>query len=318
MPNLLAHNLLIKRFYLKEDNYGTFSDNSFIHGNFDFLSWGTQGPDPLFYMGIVPFHGLHIPTALKKIGNQIHKTDGKKFFRLLVERSYGIEDEKDRSRFQSFIFGQFAHYILDRESHPYIIYESGFEAESGAIHGPYHFLHANFEANIDFCLAKKFKMNYFLSNPSDALPYDKRFLSILDRELIPVLKQLFDIKKLPKHMYTNAIVNMKSVVKYVNHNPGWKKKLLPKRIMGVSMPLENQLDFPECLNESKKIWLDPVTGDKHNDSFVEIHARAFEIIESCYHDILKNGFNYEVILKYLNGLNYYGTPVSSKWVYQKN
>ncbi len=314
MPNLLSHTLLVKRFFLKEDRTPGFK-SSFLYGNFDFFSLGAQGPDPLFYVGLLPKNGLHLITANKKIGNQIHKTDGKKYFKCLIERSYGIEDEKNSIRFQAFIFGQFAHYILDRETHPYILYTSGF-GDDGRISGKYHYLHANFESNIDTCLAKKFKMAYFHQNPEDILCKDRDFLNIIDKEYVPALSNMFDTK-LPKHMYTNAIDNMRSVVRFMNHNNGWKRKVLPKRILGPAMPEMDKLDWDDCLNEQKNKWLDPVTGQEHNDSFIDLDNRAFDILESCYHDILKNGFNYAVISKYLNGLNYYGTPIGSKFVYKK-
>ncbi|MCI1734372.1 MAG: zinc dependent phospholipase C family protein [Bacilli bacterium] len=316
MPNLLAHNLVVKRFYLKEDEQDLSPLDSFIRGNYDFLSLGAQGPDPFFYVGILPFHGLHLLTASKKLGNQLHEGDAKKFFKAMIDRCYGMENDRDRLRFEAFIFGQLAHYLLDREAHPYILYESGFDKD-GKISGKYHYQHANFESNIDYCLAKKFKMNYFLSNPADVLCQDKSFLAILDSEMVPVLEGLFRCR-LPKHFYSNSIINMHSVIGYVNHHPKAKKKLLPKRLMGLAMPTEGPLDYPDCLNEKKDIWLDPLTGAKHADSFLEIHSRAFELLDSCYQDILKNGFHYEVISKYLNGLSYYGTPVGAKWTYQKN
>lgn len=315
MPNLLAHNLVVKRFFLKEDGQNTTSNHNFIRGNFDFLALGSQGPDPLFYVGLLPSHGLHLPTANKRIGNDLHKTDGKKFFKLMIERAYGLENDKDRTRFEAFIFGQLAHYLLDREAHPYILYESGFD-ENGKISGKYHYDHANFEANIDACLAKKFKMNYFLSNPADALCIDKHFLHIIDKELVPVFKKYYGYEKLPKNLYTNAILNMYSVVKFMNRNADIKKKILPKRITGIAMPQEKP-EFPNCLNETKEIWLDPVTGEKHTESFIELHTRSFELLDQCYHEILEKGFNYNVISRYLNGLNYYGTPIGAKWVHKK-
>lgn len=315
MPNLLSHTLLVKRFYLKEEK-SIDSSNTFLRSNYEFLSMGTQGPDPLFYVGLLPSHGLHLLTANKRIGNAIHKSDAKKYFKLLIDRSYGLEDDRNHARFQSFIFGQLAHYLLDRETHPYILYVSGF-GDDGRISGKYHYLHANFESNIDVCLAKKYKMNFFLENPADALPKEKDFLYIIDKEMVPVLSQLFGYDKLPKHMYTNSMMNMSSVIAFMNRNSGWKKKLFPKRITGICMPDPQHLEWEDCLNEKKEVWLDPVTGAKHNESFLELHNRAYEILQSCYQDILKYGFNYEVVSKYLNGLNYYGTPIGSKFVYKK-
>jgi hypothetical protein len=318
MPNLLAHSLVVKRFYIKEDEMPSVSKTQpkpFIKGNFAFLSLGSQGPDPLFYVGIIPFHALHLVTANKRLGNKLHKQDGKKYFRLLVEQSYMIDDDLEKCRFQSFIFGQLAHYLLDREAHPYVLYETGFD-EDGRITGKYHYLHTHFEAEIDTSLAMKYRMNYFLSNPSDFIPTDKDFLKIIDRNLVPVLKKLFDEKNLPANLYSNAIINMHSWVRYINKGNLRAKMFGKSSLSALKLPI-NKADTG-CLNETKETWLDPVTGAKRNDSFIEIHSRAFELLDSCYHDILKNGFNYDVIQKYLNGLDYYGAPVGSKWLYKKN
>jgi hypothetical protein len=316
MPNLLAHNLVIKRFYIKEDELsGDDSDSThFIRNNLDFLSLGSQGPDPLFFVGVIPFHALHLFTAKKKFGNQIHQSDGKKYFRLLIEEAYTIEDDLERARFQSFILGQLAHYFLDREAHPYILYETGFD-EDGKITGKYHYLHAHYEAQIDVCLAKKWKMTYFLDNPSDALPADKDFLRIIDMHFVPVLRRFFNDNHIPKKIYSNGITNMRSVIRNMNHHGKIKAKLIGKNsLSALYLPIDSA--DPKVLNESKEIWLDPVTGAKRNDSFIQIHSRAYELLDQCYNDILRNGFNYGVVSKYLNGLDYYGLPVGVKWTHK--
>ena len=94
MPNLLAHNLVAKRLYIKEAEQTLPGKENFIAGNYDFLSLGAQGPDPLFYFGIVPFHAPHFLTARKKLGEKIHREDGRKFFKFLLEQCYGIDDPR--------------------------------------------------------------------------------------------------------------------------------------------------------------------------------------------------------------------------------
>jgi len=316
MPNLLAHSLIVKRFYIKEDEMASdiTAEPTFIKGNFDFLSLGSQGPDPLFYAGVVPGHCLHLITANKRLGNQLHKTDGKKYFRLLCEQSYMIDDYNEKRRFQSFILGQLAHYLLDREAHPYILYESGFD-EDGKITGKYHYLHAHFEAQIDVALARKYKMNYFLSHPEDTLPTDKDFVAIVNRNLVPVLKKFFNDDSLPKSLYCNAITNMHALIKRLNKDKFLAAICGKTNVGAIRLPIDKT--DPKVLNESKELWLDPVTGAKHNDSFIEIHSRAFELVDQCYQDLLKNGFSYDIISKYLNGLDYYGLPLASKWLYKK-
>ena len=121
MPNLLAHSLLVKRLYNNEVEKNSIEKKSFLVGNYDFLVLGSLGPDPLFYTGILPSHGLHLLTASKKVGNKLHKLDGKKLFKRMVEQVYFIENDKERNRYCAFVLGQFAHYLLDRISHPYIL-----------------------------------------------------------------------------------------------------------------------------------------------------------------------------------------------------
>ena len=102
MPNLLAHNLVAKRLYIKEAEQTLPGKENFIAGNYDFLSLGAQGPDPLFYFGIVPFHAPHFLTARKKLGEKIHREDGRKFFKFLLEQCYGTDmiSERHRHRYE--------------------------------------------------------------------------------------------------------------------------------------------------------------------------------------------------------------------------
>ncbi len=317
MPNLLAHYLLVKRFYIKEDEENLdIASNSFIKGNYEFLSLGTQGPDPLFYVGVIPFHAPHLLTAKKRLGNKIHKTDGKKFFKLLVDRCYIIEDDIERSKFQSFVFGQFAHYLLDRETHPYVLYQSGFDDE-GKIKGKYHYEHAHFEAQIDVLLAKKFKMTYFLSNPSEVLSRNAEYLSLIDKNFVPALKKFFNDSSIPNKLYTCAVKNMHAAISFMNHHGKIKSKIVGKNNLGALYLSQDTAD-PKVLNTENETWLDPITGAIRKESFLDLHNKAFQLLSQCYHDLLKNGFNYEVFSKYLNGLDYYGSPSGARWQYKKN
>lgn len=315
MPNLLAHYLLIKRFSLREDELDRkYNYDSFLHKKFEFLSLGTQGPDPLFYMGVFPFHGLHLITALKKYGNKLHKLDSKKFFKLMFDECYRINDVEEQKEFQSYLFGQFAHYLLDRECHPYVLYKSGFD-QDGKITGKYHYEHAYFESRIDFCLAKRFKMEYFLKEPEKILSTHAHPLVVVDSHLIPVMSKLFEDKKLPKNMFSNGWKNFSRWIKFTNHGHKIRVMLFGKtNLSATRLPKEVSEDV---LNETRSVWYDPVTHEKHNETFIELHSRAYELLSSLYEDIIKYGFNYETFAKYIDGKNYYGTKVDTKWLYHQ-
>lgn len=321
MPNLLAHHLLIKRFALKEAELRSPFTNAddFLTGNRDYLTIGAQGPDPLFYMGVVPTHGLHLISANYRVGNHIHKTDAKRYFRLLVEQVYGIEpynsSNRPQKQFMAFVLGQFSHYLLDRECHPYILYESGFDKETGSIKGKYHYEHAHFESEIDFALCKQYKYDYFLANPWEILPENNRVLEDINENFVPVLER-FQGKKLPKKYYVNAVQNMRSLVAYMNKGSDMRAKMLSKSISlkGIRLPKEVQGDV---LNERRTLWLNPVTGEEHHESFLELHSKAFRLLEQLYTDILRYGFNYDTFAHYIDGNSYYGTPTKKPFVYMK-
>lgn len=316
MPNLLAHSLVAKRIYLESDSKESRENPySFLHGNYDYLVLGSIGPDPLFYMGLLPTTRLHLITAMKKIGNQIHKTDARRYFRFLVEQAYTIDNDKEKKRFQAFVFGQFSHYILDREAHPYVLYKSGFDT-SGHITGKYHYEHAFFETNIDCSFAKNIGINRFISNPEETIPYHPSALSLIDQYYVPALKKTLELKKLPPKMYSNAVTNMRKFYKFMNHHGKFKSFLFGKRsALSAMYQIENP-DFT-VMNENNLLWKDPCTGEEHNESFLELHSRTYHICKQCMDDLLRFGFNYDVFKKYINGKNYYGEDLNAKRIYKE-
>ena len=314
MPNLLAHSLLVKRLYNNEVEKSSIEKKSFLVGNYDFLVLGSLGPDPLFYTGILPSHGLHLLTASKKVGNKLHKLDGKKLFKRMVEQVYFIENDKERNRYCAFVLGQFAHYLLDRISHPYILYESGFD-ENGRITSHYHHDHAYFETKLDCALAKRYTLSHFLSDPEDVIPDNPRNLALIDSYFVPAIEQVLEIKKIAKKTYSNGILNMRKLLKKFSHSPK-RSKLYPKSISLSGMCFPSEIDL-SVLNEEKKEWLDPVTGEKHEESFLELHSAAYELLKELYHDLMTRGFNYDTFQKYIDGKDYYGSLPGSKRQYHR-
>ena len=71
------------------------------------------------------------------------------------------------------------------------------------------------------------------------------------------------------------------------------------------------------LNLNREPWQDPVSGALHNESFIDIHTRAYQILDACYQDLVRYGYSYEVFSKYLDGRDYYGLPIGSHWQYRR-
>ena len=306
MPNFLAHSLVAKRVMAKEGK----NDSGFLASDTeDFFILGSFGPDALFYGGLLPQNGLHLGYARKKIGNKIHKTDAKDYFRLLVNEVYSTDDVKSRRQFEAFTLGQLSHYLLDSIAHPYIRYESGFDS-NGRITGKFHYEPAHFESRIDAALGKKYGISYYLEPDHFPVCSKKKVLNCLEKPYDDVLKSRLKLKRLPKHYYSSCIKNWISIYKLSNKKGKFFTFLYGKSQLG-AIRTPKDVDR-SVLNEEKQDWKNPVTGEIHNESFIQRHAKATELTCACYKDLRKQGFNYSVISKYLDGLDYYGKAIGSK------
>lgn len=315
MPNLLAHNLLVRKLYDEVSQDEDFS-NSFLDKHLDYLKIGSQGPDPLFFLGLVPSRGLHPFLALKKMGNQLHKSDGKKLFELMFNDFYNLNDDVPRKTFASFILGQLSHYLLDTTAHPFIYYQSGFD-NNGHVSGKYHYQHAFYESNIDLCLAEKFQYFTFKENPSEILNVNIRVLRECDSYLNPVLVTYFNLKKLPKRAYENAYKNMSYFWKSMNLPSGkFKSILIPKSISLKGMYLPKDKDS-SVLNEERNTWLDPESGKEYDYSFLDLFQIAYEKLKLAYYSLLKNGLNYTSISDFFDK-DYSGVSIGGVKKYKKN
>ena len=108
MPNFLTHHLFVQDIYLKNNDKIDFKDRRFLKGNYFYLFWGSQGPDPLFFNGILPNNGFHPLYIKKKLGNKLHHDDFKKLLSCML-LNLGEVEEENKDAIKSFIFGSTSH-----------------------------------------------------------------------------------------------------------------------------------------------------------------------------------------------------------------
>ncbi len=303
MPNLLAHRLLIEL---------STADLEIDEHAKSVLLIATQGPDPLFYYGLMPWRSMHLLAAKKKYGSKIHHTNGEKYFTALFNSYDKIDDQEQKEIFLAFIVGQYLHKVLDKYAHPYVYYQSGFN-DVGRLKGVYHYEHANFESEIDSCLAKKYEIINFVGHTQDALKLDKKLINAINRPLKNAIKEMFNAR-VSKRYFSNSLKNMISMQKLAN------KKIIRKLTGKKSM--FNALYTPtncngDPLNLEKNDWYHPVTKEKHNESFIELLEQAKAEAEVVLNDYKKGLINKEYILSRLGDLNYNGLKVGEKLTYWK-
>lgn len=300
MPNLIAHRIFIDQVIAER-----ISSNKLL----DALRLGTQGPDPLFYYGLIPWRSWHYLSALKKYGNLIHRTNGEEFFKKLISETQLISNPEEKSVFSAFVFGQIAHLVLDRAAHPYIYYSSGFD-ENGKLTGSFHYSHAKFESNIDAALAEMYTEYDFRGHTQDLLPYSPEVYRIIDRHLTPVVNSMFNAK-LTKHYYSNSIKNIRTMQKLTNVT--WLKRVTGKHSMFNALYTPKSID-KDYLNLEHREWKHPTDGTINNYSFLDILEQARKLLDPLFLVFLEKGVDIEM-LDIINHDSYKGVPVGAKLSY---
>lgn len=305
MPSLLTH-------------YEFYKNSKYNLGNIGYL--GTQGPDPFFYYGLTITPTIRAKSIIK-YGTFLHNVDPYISFKYLVEYIQGsLENEKPV--LVAFLSGLFAHYILDKNAHPYIWYISGFTTKLDDNNKKYFRNHTNIESAIDVLVMQKYDDN---EKPYEALKFNKHELLIVSKMMYSLARGCYKNKFVKEKSYYKAIKNMIFVQKALYSKSGKKKNFFDKYLSNtplssMSQPrIENiKLDF---LNLKHNVWCDCITNENpRNTDFFEIFNSALNEYQSSWQEVLKiidgskdikdlanifkeidhNGFKTHSVMKYSN------------------
>lgn len=307
MPSLLTHAFFAEDFVEKHKR-----EDSCITKYADVFRLGSQGPDPLFFYGIWPKRGLNIKQAKEALGSQLHKLDGNQLFSAAVEQINSIENEEEKQIFAAFILGQFAHYMLDSNSHLYVYYWSGFD-DKGKLSGIYHYRHGHFEAVLDSVLANARRRDELTHKPQAILMISEEQLKIVNKNFVKVLEEVFS-KRLPENLYADSVNNMIDIYHYAEGGTCLRHVLWGHTSVA-------QLYIPpkgnrKVLNEERLVWKDPAEGINHKETFIELFNKAQDDMEIAYSNIKQNGLNMESLKPVMKGLNYSGVAIGKTIKYK--
>jgi len=307
MPSILTH------FYFAEDFLVAHQgDNNFLTKYKDAFRIGSQGPDPLFYIGTLPKRGLDVSLINKRIGSQLHRNSFDRLMSLMCQELGTINLEYERGVFQAFILGQLAHYLLDSTAHPYVYYWSGF-SEDGYLHGAYHYSHAHFEGRIDSCLSKVRAREDMVKKPYLALDISDEQLDIISENFSSVLNLYFKLKLKP-NAYKKAVLNMKDLYRYIHSGTKARKLMLGRSGLGqLRIPKESS---STCLNNGHMKWKEPSSGKERKDDFNELFNQAKLKFEKAYRLLLSDGFSEASINNLAGDTDYNGVKKGEKNIFQ--
>lgn len=248
--------------------------------NFGALVLGSQGPDPLFFVGQLPWVKRKNPKFANAFGVGLHHRDFSELYFAMIE--YASKSEHKELLFD-FIEGLFMHYVLDRNCHPYVFSVTGFDVPGDEkIVGKYYMsYHTRIESAIDMIYAgnnglyKKFpKDNLNLVSDSDLMEISKMWYE--------ANKATFKYENIEPDTFFIGVKDYLAVMKFLN-NARWFKRWFVKTFIGeyssgyaliYPKDLKKRYGDVDFMNEKKEAWPDPVSGEMRNESFMELVEKA--------------------------------------------
>jgi len=275
MPASLAHHLFAKAALAQ---YG--SRLAFLSPYSSLVSIGSQGPDPFYFYGSLPWR-KHLDTeTINGVGSMMHSPDPLRVLPKLIEEANQLKGQ-DRDIAFAYVYGSLMHYTLDRNVHPFVFYQSGFD-ESGKLTPPYNADHSRYESLMDVSLMRHFKASYREIHPYRSLLCPNAWITIvseLHHRMFPTL--------LSKTHFAECLADMRSVLKFLFRRHGLRRVLV-KRLMGersMSFSMAHPVHIPnneryDYLNLEHRTWFDPSTGSQHSTSVIDMFQHALAELET--------------------------------------
>ncbi len=230
---------------------------------------GSQGPDPYFFHGQIPWRKRPGGKEVAAFGTKLHHIDPSAYFLALL-RAGG-----SGGPFRSYVHGLLAHFALDSVAHPFVFSRTGFSAnpEKARV---YAFDHTSLETAIDLIYSRNRGLK---ARPWKEFSLDGGELGLISKGLAAVDKELeYAPALIGEATFLEAVKDYRDVLSLAN----WP--------LGLSLPLfdfflgtgsqASALHYPKStkdldyLNLAHLEWPDPFDGHPRRESFPELYERA--------------------------------------------
>ena len=260
------------------------------------LLLGTQGPDPFFFYGKLPWLPCTDRSDVHAFGHHLHSQTGNEALQPLL---LAAQSDLDRT----YIIGAMLHFVLDCIIHPFVFYRSGFDA-SGELSGSYRNFHSHYESMMDLELVEQLPSNWTLRSSET---YDLR------ADWLKNISQLYHraYPTISDTHFQHGTIHMREIFRVVHHPIAsfiGKNAMSIILAMSLRTPLQPKFDY---LNSTQSTWYHPCTFEKSNASVWTLIEHATAVVESqC--ESLRSWFSAACTVDKalsLPNLNYDGDPL---------
>lgn len=284
MPRAISHYLFAMD-CLDELDINT---KKIINDNFYMYLLGCQGPNFFNYYNDFSFFNN---KNISQVNSLIHNKKINLFLRNMIMYSknkeslkYIFNDDNFSNICISYIYGYLTHYVLDKESHPYI-YSLQKNLRNKYKYRSSIALHKSLETHIDSLLLLKFKK---------LKPYEfKDYLNInLSSHELIILSDMYSYlinSVYEKNISSNDIKKSFNTFKKVENKINSSPKLLSKLYLSVKNKtskksfINNEIysNYKYCvndlLNENHNKWVDPFSKKEYEFSYLDIYKNSLYV-----------------------------------------
>lgn len=284
MPRAISHYLFAMD-CLDELDINT---KKIINDNFYMYLLGCQGPNFFNYYNDFSFFNN---KNISQVNSLIHNKKINLFLRNMIMYSknkeslkYVFNDDNFSNICISYIYGYLTHYVLDKESHPYI-YSLQKNLRNKYKYRSSIALHKSLETHIDSLLLLKFKK---------LKPYEfKDYLNInLSSHELIILSDMYSYlinSVYEKNISSNDIKKSFNTFKKVENKINSSPKLLSKLYLSVKNKtskksfINNEIysNYKYCvndlLNENHNKWVDPFSKKEYEFSYLDIYKNSLYV-----------------------------------------
>ncbi|MBC5996335.1 zinc dependent phospholipase C family protein [Romboutsia hominis] len=292
MPRAITHYLFALDCLDILDSY----TKNIINENYDMYILGCQGPNFFNYYNDFSFFNNKNISQLSAI---IHNKNINRFIKNMIMYSknkenlkYVFNDINFSNICISYIYGYLTHYILDKESHPYI-YNLQKNLRDKYKYKSSIALHKSIETHIDSLLLLKFK---------NLKPYEfKDYLNInLKNNELLILSDMYSYlvcsvynKNVSCNDIKKSFHTFKKVENKINSSPNIISKIYLniKNKTAKSSYIDNEVysNYTHCindlLNERHNKWIDPFSKQESNQSYLDIYINSLKLYIDLINDL---------------------------------
>lgn len=286
------------------------SNSSFLSKYVHVLMLATQGPDPFFFCGMVPWRSQKNASNIRAMGHYFHYNNPQKDLHAL----YSNAIKKGSETLKAYAIGAIMHYILDKHVHPYVFSKSGFDS-LGQLSHPFYAYHFNMEVLIDVALLTELSYKAKEVHPEKSIIIPSKTLTEIDCLYSESYKDVC-----LKGWFKSSVLDMRTTYKVVYDAFGMKRRIF-KLLLGknasafvISHPvaLKNK-ENKDVLNKQNVSWRHPETGTTKKESVIDLFNDAINEMLLIVKSIELNQFDETFVL---GDLSYDGTHKNEVMKYQ--